>query len=218
MGIRDPVWERWVVSGEAGPRLTVATPCLCAGALERGVPDVVRPLPGLSLGWSCSRPFPAPSTPLSRTRVLPRFSGSHSEPGGLLSPTLWGSASPCCRPQPCCPASGTEFLSAGARSPPLVLGASLHHEMIMLRGYFSSVSAVQSVPKVSGDNGPENRSEGQNSSSLQRSAFPSGKATSCRLASSLTVTTTFLWTPRKAIFSLQNTDRKNFLPPEPARW
>lgn len=123
---------------------------------------------------------------------------------------------PHCRPHTGYPAFGMEFLSAGARSLPLVLRASLHHEMIMLWGYFSSVSGVQSVPKVSGDNGPENRSEGQNSSSLQRSAFPSGEATSCRLVSSLMATTTFLWTPRKAIFSLQNTNRKNFLPPEPA--
>lgn len=101
-------------------------------------------------------------------------------------------------------------------SEPLVLRAVLHHGMIILWGYFSSVSGVQSVPKVNGDNGPENRSEGQNSSSLQRSAFPSGEATPCCLVSSLMSTTTFLWTPRKAIFSLQNTDRKNFLPPEPA--
>ena len=108
------------------------------------------------------------------------------------------------------------FLSVGARSRRPVLRALILHVMIISRGCYSPGSRVQSVPKVNGDNGPKNRPEGQDPSHLQRSLCPSGEAVPCRLGSSFRAVTPFLWTPRKAIFSLQNMDRKNFLPPEAA--
>lgn len=100
-------------------------------------------------------------------------------------------------------------------SRPPVLRALILHVMVISWGCYSPGSRVQSVPKVNGDNGPKNRPEGQDPSHLQRRLCPSGEAVPCWLGSSFRAVTPFLWTPRKAIFSVQNMDRKNFLPPEP---
>lgn len=73
---------------------------------------------------------------------------------------------------------------------------------------------MQSVPKVNGDNGPENRSEGQNLSSAVRS--PLG---SCFMLAGVFLTDHShlpLDIQKNLFFSLQNTDRKTFLTPKPA--
>ena len=94
------------------------------------------------------------------------------------------------------------------------------HEKILSQGCYSPDSRVQSVPNLNGDNGPKNRPEGQGSSTLLRSACSLGGGGVFGVGGGLPsgLQPPSSGHPEKLFFSLQNMDRKNFLPPKPVWW